>query len=107
MNDVRHPYQVMSYAADSTVTKMNTLMLSPPVFGQLLQLGKPRVVSLIVFTAIIGMFRNAWAAAGAAIAVRHDRDRAPRHVSRCSQLPYRTAARCADGEDTGATVAER
>ena len=35
---------------------MNTLMLSPPVFGQLLQLGKPRVVSLIVFTAIIGMF---------------------------------------------------
>jgi len=35
---------------------MNTLMLSPPVFGQLLQLGKPRVVSLTVFTAIIGMF---------------------------------------------------
>src|SRR5262249_49501490 len=37
-------------------TKMNTLTLSPPVFGQLLQLGKPRVVSLTVFTAIIGMF---------------------------------------------------
>jgi protoheme IX farnesyltransferase len=35
---------------------MNTLTLSLPVFGQLLQLGKPRVVSLIVFTAIIGMF---------------------------------------------------
>jgi heme o synthase len=56
MNDVRHPYQVTSYAADSTVTKMNTLTLSLPVFGQLLQLGKPRVVSLIVFTAIIDMF---------------------------------------------------
>jgi protoheme IX farnesyltransferase len=36
--------------------KMGTLRLSPPIFGQLLRLGKPRVVSLIVFTAIIGMF---------------------------------------------------
>jgi protoheme IX farnesyltransferase len=36
--------------------KMDTLRLSPPVFWQLLRLGKPRVVSLIVFTAIIGMF---------------------------------------------------
>src|SRR5215470_12456556 len=35
---------------------LETLRLSPPVFGQLLQLGKPRVVSLTVFTAIIGMF---------------------------------------------------
>jgi protoheme IX farnesyltransferase len=35
---------------------MDTLRLSPPLFGQLLRLGKPRVVSLIVFTAIIGMF---------------------------------------------------
>jgi protoheme IX farnesyltransferase len=35
--------------------KMDTLRLSPPVFGQLLRLGKPRVVSLIVFTVIIGM----------------------------------------------------
>jgi protoheme IX farnesyltransferase len=35
---------------------MNTLTLLPLVFGQLLRLGKPRVVSLIVFTAIIGMF---------------------------------------------------
>jgi protoheme IX farnesyltransferase len=35
---------------------MNTLTLSPLVFRQLLRLGKPRVVSLIVFTAIIGMF---------------------------------------------------
>jgi len=34
---------------------MDTLRISPPVFGQLLRLGKPRVVSLIVFTAIIGM----------------------------------------------------
>src|SRR5262245_9236429 len=42
--------------------------------------------------------RKAWAAAGAAIAVRHDRDRAPRHVSSCTQRPYRTAARCGDGE---------
>jgi protoheme IX farnesyltransferase len=33
-----------------------TLRFSRPVFGQLLRLGKPRVVSLIVFTAIIGMF---------------------------------------------------
>jgi len=36
--------------------KMDTLRLSAPVFGHLLRLGKPRVVSLIVFTAIIGMF---------------------------------------------------
>src|SRR5215467_9433809 len=36
--------------------KMETLRLSPPIFWQLLRLGKPRVVSLIVFTAIIGMF---------------------------------------------------
>ena len=30
--------------------------LASPAFGQLLRLGKPRVVSLIVFTAVIGMF---------------------------------------------------
>ena len=36
--------------------KMDTRRLSPPGLGQLLRLGKPRVVSLIVFTAIIGMF---------------------------------------------------
>jgi protoheme IX farnesyltransferase len=36
--------------------KTETLGFSSPVFGQLLRLGKPRVVSLIVFTAIIGMF---------------------------------------------------
>jgi protoheme IX farnesyltransferase len=36
---------------------MNVHTLAPaPVLGQLLRLGKPRVVSLIVFTAIIGMF---------------------------------------------------
>src|SRR6516165_7622491 len=33
-----------------------TLGRSPLAFGQLLRLGKPRVVSLIVFTAIIAMF---------------------------------------------------
>ena len=33
-----------------------TLSPAPLSFGQLLRLGKPRVVSLIVFTAIIGMF---------------------------------------------------
>jgi protoheme IX farnesyltransferase len=33
-----------------------TLERAPLAFGQLLRLGKPRVVSLIVFTAIIGMF---------------------------------------------------
>src|SRR5262250_1854853 len=35
--------------------KTETLGLSPPVFSRLLRLGKPRVVSLIVFTAIVGM----------------------------------------------------
>src|SRR5215472_17903037 len=35
---------------------VQTLRPAPLVFGQLLRLGKPRVVSLIVFTAIIGMF---------------------------------------------------
>jgi protoheme IX farnesyltransferase len=36
--------------------RTQTLRLAPPVFSQVLRLGKPRVVSLIVFTAIIGMF---------------------------------------------------
>jgi protoheme IX farnesyltransferase len=36
--------------------KLETLKFSPPVFSQLLRLGKPRVVSLIVFTAVVGMF---------------------------------------------------
>jgi heme o synthase len=36
--------------------KMDTRRLSPPGLGQLLRLGKPRVVSLIVFTAVTGMF---------------------------------------------------
>ena len=35
---------------------VQTFRPAPLVFGQLLRLGKPRVVSLIVFTAIIGMF---------------------------------------------------
>src|SRR5262247_3766298 len=37
--------------------RMNEQALTPPLaLGPLLRLGKPRVVSLIVFTAIIGMF---------------------------------------------------
>jgi protoheme IX farnesyltransferase len=36
--------------------KTDTLALTSPVLGRLLRLGKPRVVSLIVFTAVIGMF---------------------------------------------------
>ena len=37
--------------------RMNEQALTPPLaLGPLLRLGKPRVVSLIVFTAVIGMF---------------------------------------------------
>src|SRR5215831_12395522 len=53
MNDTRTAPS--SDVPGSRNMKMAT-KLSPPVFGQLLRLGKPRVVSLIVFTAIIGMF---------------------------------------------------
>src|SRR5213082_1584741 len=35
---------------------MTTLALAPHLFRQFLALTKPRVVSLIVFTAVIGMF---------------------------------------------------
>src|SRR5438094_6138581 len=35
---------------------MTTLALAPHLFRQFLALTKPRVVSLIVFTAVVGMF---------------------------------------------------
>src|SRR5262244_4604582 len=57
MNDVKTSLSSDApYGAVHREMKAETLSFSAPLFGQLLRLGKPRVVSLIVFTAIIGMF---------------------------------------------------
>lgn len=57
MNDVKTSLSSDVLARqDYCEMKAETLRSSPPVFSQLLRLGKPRVVSLIIFTAIIGMF---------------------------------------------------
>ena len=43
-------------AADPTIAAMSTLTLTEGHFRQFLALTKPRVVSLVVFCAVIGMF---------------------------------------------------
>jgi protoheme IX farnesyltransferase len=81
----------------------------PPVFSQYLELTKPRVVALIVFTAIIGMFLavpgmvpwrslifgtiGIWLAAASAAAINHLIDqRIDRMMVRTSHRPLATGA---------------
>ena len=57
MNDAKTA--LSSSVPDSRVhreIKVHACKLPPPIFAQLLRIGKPRVVTLIVFTAVTGMF---------------------------------------------------
>jgi protoheme IX farnesyltransferase len=81
----------------------------PPIFNQYLELTKPRVVALIVFTAVIGMFLavpgmvplrplvfgtiGIWLAAASAAAINHLIDqRIDRVMARTSHRPLATGA---------------
>jgi protoheme IX farnesyltransferase len=52
----RPPYRSAAGGSPSSVAPMSTLTLSEGHFRQFLALTKPRVVSLVVFCAVIGMF---------------------------------------------------
>ncbi len=75
---------------------------------QFLALTKPRVVSLIVFTAVIGMFLAvARTASGAGASLRHAGHRIGRRRGGGDQLPGRAENRCGNGAHARAAAAAR
>ncbi len=87
---------------------MTTLALAEVRFRQFLALTKPRVVSLIVFCAVIGMFLAVPGVPPAGpVVLRHARHRAGRRRRRGDQLPGRAEDRRADAAHAAPAAARR